>query len=174
MKDKFKAYISKFLIPYFSITSRILKNYIAGKERIAKEGYLNSLVLKFLKYKMIKKWGCHISYKCKIGKNIKFPHPLGIVIGDGVVIGDNVKIWQNVTIGSDGRKEGIFNYPIIGDNVKIYAGAVIIGGISVGDGAIIGANAVVLQNVPPNSIAVGIPAKIIQKFNNEIKNIDEN
>lgn len=108
---------------------------------------------------MITKRGCQISYNASLGNNIKFPHPLGIVIGDGVVIGNNVKIWQQVTLGSLGKGDTL-SYPIVRDNVKIYAGAKIIGNIIIDEDAVIGANAVVLCNVPKGKIAVGVPAKI--------------
>lgn len=74
-------------------------------------------------------------------------------------IGNNCQIWQNVTIGV---KHSGGPSPIIGNNVKICAGACVLGGITIGDNVTIGANAVVLKDVPDNSIAVGVPAKVIQ------------
>ncbi len=89
------------------------------------------------------------------------PHPIGIVIGDGVVIHDDVTIFQNVTLGSHGKNSKDLKYPTIGKSVKIYAGAVIIGGVSIGEGAVIGANSVVNSNVPPFSVIVGVPGRIV-------------
>ena len=88
-----------------------------------------------------------------VGINISFPHLQNIVIGDGVVIGNNCFIYQDVTLGQNRGK-----YPVIGDNVIIYAGAKIFGNVSVGNNAIIGANAVVTKNVPDNAIVGGNPA----------------
>ena len=91
------------------------------------------------------------------GKGLLLPHNgLGVVIHPKVVIGKNVKILQNVTIGG---REGS-GLPIIKDNVEIGAGAVILGNIIIGSHSKIGANAVVISNVPDNSIAVGVPAQV--------------
>lgn len=88
---------------------------------------------------------------------VKFPHPVGIVIGDGVTIGRDVRIYQNVTIGltENLTDATAADYPTIEDGVFIYAGAVIAGGITVGKGAIIGANAVITRDVPSGAIAFG-------------------
>ena len=75
-------------------------------------------------------------------------------------IGMNCQIWQNVTIGKN--KPG-GNMPIIGDNCKIYAGAVVVGGITLGNDVTVGANAVVVKNVPDFSVVVGNPARIVKK-----------
>ncbi|MBW7452540.1 hypothetical protein K0U00_00605 [Paenibacillus sepulcri] len=106
---------------------------------------------------------CHISERSKIGRNLKMPHPTGVVIGEDVMIGDNVTIFQQVTLGSHGKPGLSRSYPIIEDHVTIYAGAKIIGNVTIGRNAVIGANAVVTKDVPPNAVAVGVPAKIIEK-----------
>jgi len=99
---------------------------------------------------------CDISPGAKIGKDIYFCHTVGIVIGSNVVIGDNVTIYQNVTLGT---KDGIsLDYPIIENNVMLFAGCVIAGSVRIGENSIVGANSVVLKDIPPDSIAVGIPA----------------
>ena len=98
--------------------------------------------------------------------NIDFPHPIGIVIASRCTLGKNCTIYQNVTIGAKSHelaKKGKKYFPTIGDNVTIYAGACVIGGIKVGNNAIIGANSVVVKDVPPNTIAVGNPARIIKR-----------
>lgn len=107
--------------------------------------------------------GIEISNRAKIGSGLLIPHPQGIVIGGGVVIGKNATIQQGTTIGANIDK--IINgkrYPNIGDNVLIGAGAKVLGPISIGDNSIIGANAVVTKDIPKNSIAVGIPARVIR------------
>ena len=128
--------------------------------------------IKIFSYKSKKKiknpWPCCCIWNPEIIKrnNILFPHPVGIVISKAARLGENCVIYQNVTIGSRDVESGnqqSQNYPVIGNNVTIYAGAVIIGPVHIGDCAVIGANAVVLQDVPKNSVAVGVPAKVITK-----------
>ena len=114
------------------------------------------VIIKFLLYRV---GHCVIHINAKIGR-VKFAHPVGVVIGEGVIIDNNVTIFQQVTIGGRGGvKVECKKYPIIEDNVIIYAGAKVIGGITVGCGSIIGANAVVIKDVPPKSLVVGIPGE---------------
>ena len=97
-------------------------------------------------------------------QGVRFKHPVGIVIHPDVKIGKNCTIYQNVTIGYGKRnKETNRRCPVIGNNVKIYANSVLIGGITIGDNSIIGAGAVVISSVPKNSLAVGVPAKIVER-----------
>lgn len=98
---------------------------------------------------------CQIPFR--FVRRVKFPHPVGIIIGDAVRIGRNVQIYQNVTIGLEESKAaaGEAHYPTIGDDVVIYAGAVIAGGIVVGDRSVIGANAVITRDVPADCVAFG-------------------
>jgi serine O-acetyltransferase len=145
---------------FFDASYRLKLNYLIGRHLIYKRNFFSKLIVAYLRNKQITKRNCHISYNANIDMTIKFPHPIGIVIGDDVVIGKNVKIWQQVTLGSHGKKTQNFDYPIIEEDVKIFAGAKIIGGVTIGKGAIIGANAVVFINVPAGKTAVGIPAKI--------------
>jgi serine O-acetyltransferase len=100
-----------------------------------------------------------IEPRATLGQRLMLPHPNGVVIHEDAVIGDDCMIMQQVTIGMIGDGE----VPTIGNNVYIGAGAKIIGKISVGDGARIGANAVVTQDVPANFTAVGVPARIIAR-----------
>lgn len=105
--------------------------------------------------------GCYIHPSAKIGRGCRFPHPVGIVIGQDVRIGNNVTIYQNVTLGSHGDPEEQRRYPTVEDGARLYAGAIIIGSVRVGQRAIVGAGAVVLEDVPPNSVVVGVPARIV-------------
>ena len=108
---------------------------------------------------------CDINAKAKIGKRVTFVHPFGIVIGEDSILGNDVTIYQQVTIGSHGKKNCDREYPIIGNKVKIYAGAKILGAIKIGDNVIIGANSVVLKDIPSNTTVAGVPAKIIKSYN---------
>lgn len=102
------------------------------------------------------KYGVFMSKSAKIGNNLRVEHFNGVVIGSGVIIGDNCTLYQQVTIGQRKNK-----YPIIGNSVVIYAGAKILGEINIGDNSTIGANAVVINDVPKYETAVGVPAKIV-------------
>lgn len=98
-----------------------------------------------------------------IGRNLRLRHINGVVIGKGVEIGDNVIIYHQVTIGGKNLgDEKANNYPVIGNNVTIFTGAKLIGNITVGDNAVIGANSVVTTDVESNSTYAGIPAKRIK------------
>ena len=86
---------------------------------------------------------------------------MGVVIGETTEIGNNVLIYQGVTLGGTGKETGK-RHPTIGNNVVIGCGAKVLGPVNIGDNAKIAANAVVLTDVPPDSTAVGAPAKIIK------------
>ena len=100
-----------------------------------------------------------IDVHTKVGRNLRLPHPTGVVVHGDVVIGDDCLIMQQVTIGLV-ADEGV---PQIGSRVYIGSGAKVLGPIKIGDGAAIGANAVVLCDVPPRATAVGVPARVIRK-----------
>ena len=103
--------------------------------------------------------GIEIHPGAKIGKGLFIDHGMGVVIGETAEIGDNVTIYHGVTLGGTGKDKGK-RHPTIGHKVIIGCGAKILGPISIGNGAKIGANSVVLKNVPKGKTAVGIPAVI--------------
>lgn len=102
-------------------------------------------------------YGIQISSKTQIGKGFKIVHAISIVIHKQAVIGDYCCIHQNCTIGIEHGK-----VPKIGDHVMIGANACVLGGVEIGSDVKIGAGAIVLHNVPDNSIAVGVPARVIK------------
>lgn len=141
----------KFMLPWNSISKKIY--YI---HKISNYFYKHKLTIisSFCMHRIYKKYHCCISYKSIIGRNVEFPHPYGIVIGEGVKIGNNVVIYQNVTLGRKNRD--IFEYPTIGNNVIIYCNSTVIGNISIGDDSIIGCNSVILKSVKENSKCIGV------------------
>jgi len=105
--------------------------------------------------------GCDIRPEADIGPGLSLPHPMGVVIGP-VSTGSRLTVHQNVTMGrarSLDEYAGIKSRPVLGDDVMIYAGAVIVGAVSIGDRATIGANAVVVSDVPEGSTAFAPPAR---------------
>jgi len=104
--------------------------------------------------------GSEIAIAAEVAGGLYIPHPYGIVVG-AAKIGRNVSLFQNVTIG---RKAVEFpGDPVIGAGAAINAGAKVIGSIHIGEGAVIGANAVVVKDVPAYAVAVGVPAKIVSR-----------
>lgn len=99
-------------------------------------------------------YGLEIGNDVELGDGVSFVHPIGIVIGGNAKIGNRVRFMGNNTVGT--AKEN--GYPVIEDDVTVGAGARILGPIRVGKGAVIGANAVVIRDVPPGAIMTGIPA----------------
>jgi serine O-acetyltransferase len=103
-------------------------------------------------------FGSQIPAKCTIGKGLKLPHPFGIFLTGEVVIGDNALLWHQVTIGH-ARELGP-DSPVLGDNVIVGTGAKILGKVRIGNNVKIGANAVVVHDVPEGATVVGVPARI--------------
>jgi serine O-acetyltransferase len=113
---------------------------------------------RLLRIRLARQWGVYLAAGATIGK-VRFPHPVGIVIGEGTVIEDGATIYQNVTIGAatvDGT-----DYPTLRSGCVIFAGAVVIGAVEIGENATVAANAVVTQSVPQDRVAVGVPARIV-------------
>lgn len=107
-------------------------------------------------------WTCGITlpYTVRLGRRVRIWHHGGMVL-HAASIGDDVHIRQNTTFGI-ARKDRLFELPTIEDRVDIGCGAAILGNVTVGHDSVIGANAVVLKDVPPRSVAVGVPAKVIK------------
>ncbi|MFX0097554.1 MAG: serine O-acetyltransferase [Candidatus Hodarchaeota archaeon] len=115
--------------------------------------------------------GIEIHPGAKIGKNFFIDHGSGTVIGETTEIGDNVTIYQNVTLGGTSSKP-VKRHPTIGNNVVIGTGAKILGPITIGDNVKIGANSVVTNDVPPNSVVVGVPGRITRREGKKVPKID--
>ena len=105
--------------------------------------------------------GIEIHPGAKIGRRVFLDHGLGIVISETTEIGDDCTIYQGVTLGGTSLYKGVKRHPTLGKGVVVSAGAKVLGGFTVGDGARVGSNAVVLKEIPAGATAVGIPARIL-------------
>ena len=105
--------------------------------------------------------GVEIHPAAQIGTGFFIDHGMGVVIGETAEIGDYVTLFQGVTLGGTGKERGK-RHPTLGNHVVVGAGAKILGGITIGDNVKIGANSVVLRNVPANSTVIGVPARVIK------------
>jgi len=115
--------------------------------------------------------GIEIHPGAKIGKDFFIDHGSGTVIGETAEIGDNVTIYQNVSLGGTSLKQEK-RHPTVGNNVVIGAGAKLLGPIIIGDNVKIGSNSVVIKDVPPNSVVIGVPGKIISRNGKKVPEID--
>ncbi len=115
--------------------------------------------------------GIEIHPGAKIGKGFFIDHGAGVVIGETTEIGDNCLVYQGVTLGGTGKEKGK-RHPTLGNNVMVGSGARVLGPFKVGDNAKIAANAVVLEEVPPNCTAVGVPARIVKRNGKKVTNSD--
>ena len=115
--------------------------------------------------------GIEIHPGAQIGKDFFIDHGGGVVIGETAEIGDNVTIYQGVVIGGT-TTDPIKRHPTLGDNIVVGTGAKLLGPIKIGDNVKIGANSVVVHDVPPNSVVVGVPGRIMAKVGKKIKKID--
>jgi serine O-acetyltransferase len=108
--------------------------------------------------------GIEIHPGAQLGRRLTIDHGMGIVIGETAEVGDDVLLYQGVTLGNARFQRGK-RHPTVGNNVVIGAGAKVLGPITVGDGARVAAGAVVINDVPPNTTAAGVPAKAIRYHN---------
>jgi serine O-acetyltransferase len=107
--------------------------------------------------------GIEIHPGAKIGNGVFIDHGMGVVIGETAEVGDGCTIYQGVTLGGTSLTRGAKRHPTLGRDVVVSAGAKVLGGFTVGDGARIGSNAVVIKPVPAGATAVGIPARIVRR-----------
>ncbi|PYM82037.1 MAG: serine O-acetyltransferase [Candidatus Rokuibacteriota bacterium] len=115
--------------------------------------------------------GIEIHPAAKVGPGLFIDHGLGVVIGETAEVGENVTILQGVTLGGTSlRREK--RHPTLGDNVVVGAGAKIIGAFKIGDGSRIGAGSVVVREVPPNSVVVGVPGRVTYRDGQRVGGID--
>ncbi len=119
------------------------------------------LIARYISQRSRRKTGIEIHPGATIGKNLFIDHGMGVVIGETTIIGDNCTLYQNVTLGGTGKEHGK-RHPTLGNNVLVGAGAKVLGPFKVGDNSRVAAGAVVLDEVPDNATAVGVPARIVR------------
>jgi serine O-acetyltransferase len=107
--------------------------------------------------------GIEIHPGATIGRRVFIDHGMGLVIGETAEVGDECTLYHGVTLGGTSLEKGAKRHPTLGRGVIVSAGAKVLGGFTVGDGARVGSNAVLLQAVPAGATAVGIPARILAK-----------
>lgn len=118
------------------------------------------------------KTGIEIHPGAKIGKGLFIDHGMGVVIGETAEIGDYCTLYQGVTLGGTGKDKGK-RHPTLGNNVLVGSGAKILGPMTIGDNARIAAGAVVLDAVPANATAVGVPARVVRINGVRPDNLDQ-
>ncbi|MCR4432322.1 MAG: serine O-acetyltransferase [Tepidanaerobacteraceae bacterium] len=115
--------------------------------------------------------GIEIHPGARIGKGFFIDHGMGVVIGETTEIGDNVTLYQGVTLGGTGKDKGK-RHPTLGNNIVVGSGAKVLGPLKIGDNSKIGAGAVVLKDVPPNSTVVGVPGKAVVREKIDYSDVD--
>ena len=127
---------------------------------------------RWISQRAARKTGIEIHPAATIGRRFFIDHGTGVVIGETAVIGDDVMIYQGVTLGGTGKDTGK-RHPTIGNNVMIGAGAKVLGPFTVGDNSNIAAGAVVLDEIPPDCTAVGVPAHIVRRNGVRVDDLDQ-
>lgn len=149
-----KSDLEVFLYPGF----KAVLSYRLAHKLYIKEHYV---LARWISQRTARKTGIEIHPGAKIGTGLFIDHGNGVVIGETAEIGNHVTIYQGVTLGGTGKEQGK-RHPTIRDHVMISAGAKVLGNFVVGENAKIGAGAVVLKEVPPDSTIVGIPGRIVK------------
>jgi len=133
--------------------------------RVAHYMYTNGrqVLAHYLQSQVSQNFQIDIHPNATIGRGVMMDHGTGIVVGETARIGNNCSILHHVTLGGSGRA-GVDRHPKVGNGVLLGAGSSVLGNINIGDGCQIGAGTLVISDLPPHSVAVGVPAKIIGNF----------
>lgn len=146
-----------FLYPSF----KVMLHYRLAHKLYMRQHYF---LARYISQRGVRKTGIEIHPGARIGKGFFIDHGHGVIIGETSVIGNNVTLYQGVTLGGNGKEHGK-RHPTIGDNVMISAGAKVLGSFTIGENSKIGAGSVVLSEVPPNSTVVGVPGRVVKRYN---------
>ena len=142
--------------------------------RRAHWGYTHNchFLARWISQRAVRKTGIEIHPGATIGKRFFIDHGTGVVIGETTEIGDDVTIYQGVTLGGTGKDVGK-RHPTVGSNVMIGAGAKVLGPVKIGNNTKIAAGSVVLHEIPPNSTAVGTPARVVKLDGVRVESLDQ-
>lgn len=132
----------------------------------------HKFLARYVSQRAVRKTGIEIHPAATIGRRFFIDHGTGVVIGETAEIGDDVTLYQGVTLGGTGKDTGK-RHPTIGNGVMIGAGAKVLGPFKVGDNSNIAAGAVVLDEIPPDSTAVGVPARVVKRNGLRVDNLDQ-
>ena len=152
----------------YSGVHAILAYRVAHKLYLSKHYFAARAISQWARHKT----GIEIHPGATIGKGLFIDHGMGVVIGETTEIGDNCTLYQGVTLGGTGKDVGK-RHPTLGNNVLVGAGAKVLGPFKISDNSKIAANAVVLEEVPENSTAVGIPAKVVRRHGRKVDDLDQ-
>lgn len=122
---------------------------------------------RYVSQRGVRKTGIEIHPGAQIGSGFFIDHGNGVIIGETTIIGDNVTLYQGVTLGGTGKEHGK-RHPTIGSNVMIGAGAKVLGSCTIGDNVKIGAGSVVLTDVPEGCTVVGVPGRVVRRYNDAL------
>ena len=152
----------------YSGVHAILAYRVAHKLYLSKRYFAARAISQWARHKT----GIEIHPGATIGKGLFIDHGMGVVIGETTEIGDNCTLYQGVTLGGTGKDVGK-RHPTLGNNVLVGAGAKVLGPFTISDNSKIAANAVVLEEVPENSTAVGIPARVVRRHGRKVDDLDQ-
>ena len=144
---------------------QVMRSYRKAHRHYLKGHYFRA---RLISQRAAKKTNIEIHPGAEIGKRFFIDHGTGVVIGETAIIGKNVTLYQGVTLGAksfrydeDGRPMSLPRHPILEDGVTVYSNASILGRVTIGEGSVIGAGSVVTRDIPPHSLAVGNPCRVV-------------
>ena len=143
---------------------KVMLHYRVAHKLYKKEHYFWA---RWVSQRGVRKTGIEIHPGAEIGKGFFIDHGNGVIIGETTIIGDNVTLYQGVTLGGTGKERGK-RHPTLGNNIMVGAGAKVLGSCTIGDNCKVGAGSVVLADVPPNSTVVGVPGRVVRRYNVEL------
>ncbi len=155
-----------FLYPSF----KVMLSYRRAHKHYLKGHYFRA---RLISQRAVRRTGIEIHPGATIGKGLFIDHGNGVIIGETTIIGDNCTLYQGVTLGGTGKEQGK-RHPTLGNNVMVSAGAKVLGSFKIGDNSKIGAGSVVLHEVPPNSTVVGVPGRVVRRYDEALPQVDLN